>query len=109
MGKLDDAIKLYREAADADSENTERLARRGLARALSWDGRHSESIKEYRILLARDPKNYELQLALAEVLAWDNRLKKAEAEYKKVLRDHPNDIRALREKDRILSWRGHHR
>lgn len=108
-GRLGVAIKLYSEAMVTDNEVTERLARRGLARALSWDGRHSESITEYKLLLARDPTNHELQLALAEVLSWDNRLRKAVAQYKQVLRDHPNDIRALRGKDRILSWRGRHR
>ncbi|NJO86818.1 MAG: tetratricopeptide repeat protein [Lewinella sp.] len=108
-GRLGEATKLYREAADTDEERTERLARRGLARALSWDGRHKESITEYKLLLEEDPENYDLQLALAEVLVWDNRLKEALAQYNQLLRDHPNDIRGMRGKNRILSWRGRHR
>lgn len=107
--RLSEAIELYREAVVTDNADTERRARIGLARALSRDGRHTEAVAEYDLVLKSDPKDHELSLARADVLSWADRLGDALSAYEEVLRDHPNDLRAWRGKGRILSWRGRHR
>jgi tetratricopeptide (TPR) repeat protein len=108
-GKLDEAIALYREAVAFDDPGKSRAARIGLARALSWQGKHGQSIEEYGRILARDPSDLEAGLNRAEVLTWANRLGAAVAAYDAVLQQHPGNMDALRRKARLLSWRGRHR
>lgn len=107
--QLTEAITLYREAAASDNRDTERRARIGLARALSWDGRHAEAIEEYDRVLLSTPKDREVRLARAQVLSWADRLGDALSAYEQILQDHPDDLQALRGKGRILSWRGRYR
>jgi tetratricopeptide (TPR) repeat protein len=108
-GRLDEAIVLYREAVQVDDEGNSRAARIGLARALSWQGLHSQSVKEYERVLERYPADLEAGLNKAEVLTWANRLGAAVAAYDAVLQQHPDNIDATRRKARLLSWRGGHR
>lgn len=107
--QLDEAIALYREATASDDANVQRAARVGLARALSWDGRHSKAVAEYDEAIRIDPNNLEVRLARAEVLTWAGRSGQALAAYQGIARDHPDDPRALRGQGRMLSWRGRHR
>jgi tetratricopeptide (TPR) repeat protein len=108
-GRLDDAVLLYRDAAVTGDARTERAARIGLGRALSWAGRHRESIAEYDLALAIDPDDHAVRLARAQVLSWWGRLGSSLAAYDAVLNDQPDDIAALRGRARVLSWRGRYR
>jgi tetratricopeptide (TPR) repeat protein len=108
-GKLDEAIALYREGVLLEDPGKSRAARIGLARALSWQGKHGQSIEEYDRVLARDPADLEAGLNKGEVLTWANRLGAAVEAYDAVLRQRPGNVDALHRKARILSWRGRHR
>jgi tetratricopeptide (TPR) repeat protein len=107
--RVDEAIALYREATRTENAGIQRDARIGLARALSWAGRHYEAVAEYDKALILDPGNREARLARAEVLVWDGRLGEALAAYEGIGKDHPDEARALRGQGRMLSWRGRHR
>jgi tetratricopeptide (TPR) repeat protein len=106
--QLDEAIARYREAATTDDETQERDARIGLARALSWQGRHRQAVAEYDKVIVLDPGNREARLARAEVLTWDGRLGEALAAYDGIVKDYPDEARALRGQGKMLSWRGRH-
>lgn len=108
-GRLPEAIALYREAAASPEPSEERRARRGLARALSWQGDHSKALAEYDRALALDPTDREVRLARAQVLSWANQQGAALAAYEAVLRDHPEDLEARRAVGRVQSWRGRYR
>lgn len=103
--RLKDSIALYQEAARTDDPDQERRARRGLARALSWDGKHPAALVEYDRVLAMSPGDHEVRLARAEVLSWDDQQDAALAAYQEVLRDHPDDPVALRAVASIQGWR----
>ncbi|MGL4401110.1 MAG: tetratricopeptide repeat protein [Luteolibacter sp.] len=107
--RLKEAILLYQEAAGTHDVKMERPARRGLGRALAWDGDHAGALAAYDRVLALAPEDREVRLARAELLSWRNDLEAAMAEYEEVLRDHPEDVEARRSVGRILSWRGRHR
>lgn len=107
--QLDDAIPLYREAAEAGDPASRRRARCGLARAMAWKGDHAAALAEYERVLAESPEDREARLGRAKVLSWTNRQKPALTEYEAVLRDHPDDTEALRGIGRVQSWRGRHR
>jgi tetratricopeptide (TPR) repeat protein len=104
-----EAIPLYREAALTTDPAEERRARRGLARALSWDGQHSAALTEYARVLELGPNDREVRLERARVLTWANRLGEARVEYERFWRDHPEDLEARRALGRIQSWRGRYR
>lgn len=70
--QLRESIPLYQEAARTEDRDEERRARRGLARAFSWNGDHSAAIAEYDRVLAMSPDDEEVRLARAEVVSWAN-------------------------------------
>ncbi len=78
--RLGESIALYQEAARTKDRDEERRARRGLARALSWNGGYSAAISEYDWLLAMTPEDEELRLARAEVVSWVNQYADERAE-----------------------------
>src|SRR5437764_13713325 len=56
-----------------------------LAAVLLQSGRFDEAAREYRLLLARDPTNFDYRLALARALAWGDHPRDAERELVKLI------------------------
>jgi tetratricopeptide (TPR) repeat protein len=101
------AIPLYHEVLAFEQDpQARRWTRLGLALALSWTGRHRESVREYGVLIAADPDDVDARLGRARVLAWQGRLGDARGEYLRILAAHPNTPDAQRELARVQWWRG---
>ena len=107
--RINDAVTLYREAAQSRDGKRAYWARVGLARALARRGDHDESLAVYADLLAAHPDDREVGLARAEVLSWAGRQQAASAAYRAILDNHPDDPAARRGLARTLSWDGRHR
>ncbi len=67
-----------------------------LARVLSWQGKYSESIKYYDVLISHNKATSKkiAQIEAAEVSAWNNQYDQSEKRFKNVLKDAPNSIQA---------------
>jgi tetratricopeptide (TPR) repeat protein len=109
VGRLDEAIALYREALAVRDPARQQQARLGLARALAWAGRHREALQVYDAALTYAPRDREAQLGRARVLSWTDRQAEALRQFEQALRDHPGDADALRGIGRVQSWRGRQR
>jgi tetratricopeptide (TPR) repeat protein len=62
-----------------------------LAAVLLQARRYEEAAREYRVLLARDPRNFASRLGLARALAWGKRPREAEQELRILSAQRPND------------------
>src|SRR5689334_11477834 len=60
-----------------------------LATVLLQSGRYEEAAREFRLLLARDPNNFEYRLGLAHALAWGDRPREAEQELTQLIARRP--------------------
>ena len=60
-----------------------------LATVLLQSGRYDEAAREFRLLLARDPNNFEYRLGLAHALAWGDRPREAERELAQLIAKRP--------------------
>lgn len=60
-----------------------------LATVLLQSGRYDEAAKEFRLLLSRDPSNFDYRLGLAHALAWGDHPREAEAELVQLLAKRP--------------------
>lgn len=60
-----------------------------LATVLLQSGRYEEAAREFRLLLARDPGNFEYRLGLAHALAWGDRPREAERELVQLIAKRP--------------------
>lgn len=81
-------------------------ARRGLADALAWSGRHREAERLYRLELANDPANPALMRALGELESWHARDGSAAAWFDQSLalqQDGATRAQAQRSSDRLRS------
>ena len=107
--QLADAVEAYRSALALIEPAQGFRAHVGLARALSWQGKHDEAISEYAAALIMEPQNREVRLLQAEVMGWAERHGAASDAYRAILNDHPDDAAAGRGLARSLSWRGYHR
>src|SRR5436853_7751250 len=61
-----------------------------LAAVLLQSGRFDEAAREYRLLLARDPANFDYRLALAHALAWGDHPRDAERELVQLIAKRPD-------------------
>jgi Flp pilus assembly protein TadD len=66
------------------------VVRAELATVLLQSGRYDEAAREFRLLLARDPANFEYRLGLARALAWGEHARDAEHEIIQLLAKRPN-------------------
>jgi tetratricopeptide (TPR) repeat protein len=60
-----------------------------LASVLLQSGRYDEAAREYRVLLARDPSNFDYRLGLVHALAWGDHPRDAERELVELLAKRP--------------------
>lgn len=60
-----------------------------LATVLLQSGRYEEAAREFRLLLAREPNNFEYRLGLAHALAWGDRPREAEREITQLMAKRP--------------------
>src|SRR5436305_14880541 len=60
-----------------------------LATVLLQSGRYDEAAKEFRMLLARDPSNFDYRSGLAHALAWGDHPREAEHELVQLLAKRP--------------------
>ncbi len=82
----------------------------GLARALSWSGRLSESLAYYRRILPDAGEHAtDVRLGIATVLSWQDKLWPARREYESILEDHPGNVDAEIGRARVINWAGRHR
>ena len=74
-----------------------------LATVLLQSGRYDEAAREFRVLLAREPGNFQYRLGLAHALAWGDRPREAEHELVQLMAKRPGTpgldslLRAVRE------------
>src|SRR4051812_1491254 len=61
-----------------------------LATVLLQSGRYDEAAREFRVLLAREPGNFEYRLGLARALAWGDKPREAERELVQLIAKRPN-------------------
>ena len=84
-------------------------ARLTLARILTYGNDNlSDSVKEYRILLAERPTQYEVRVELAEVYMRQKKYDDALREIQTVLSEQPGNNRAEMAMARICLWRGNY-
>jgi tetratricopeptide (TPR) repeat protein len=69
----------------------QRMVRSELAAVLLQSGRFEEAAREYRLLVAGDPRNRAYRLNLARALAWGEHPREAETVLAPILREHPGD------------------
>ena len=60
-----------------------------LATVLLQSGRYDEAAREFKVLLARDPNNFEYRLGLAHAFAWGDRPRDAERELVQLIARRP--------------------
>src|SRR5438067_12648501 len=65
------------------------VVRAELATVLLQSGRYDEAAREFRVLLARDPSNFDYRLGLARALAWGDHPREAERELTRLLASRP--------------------
>lgn len=70
--------------------STNAAVRAELATVLLQSGRYDEAAREFRLLLVRDPNNFEYRLGLARALAWGEHPRDAEHEIVQLLAKRPN-------------------
>lgn len=68
-----------------------RMVRSELAAVLLQSGRFDEAAREYRLLVARDPRNRAYRLNLARALAWGEHPREAESVLAPLARERPGD------------------
>jgi tetratricopeptide (TPR) repeat protein len=81
-----------RRAGSASSSKVQAPIRAELAAVLLQSGRYSEAAREYRLLLAREPRNRSYKLNLARALAWGNQHEEAEQLLTELHREQPADV-----------------
>lgn len=79
------------------------------ARAHVTRGDYAEARALYLWLLAREPSDREVRVALARVHAWDHCFVRAATLYETLLREQPNDVEALSGFIDVLAWTGRYR
>jgi tetratricopeptide (TPR) repeat protein len=110
-GRAADAIPLYRESIGSGTLSASRLrhVELGLALALSWDHRLSQSLATYGAVLVRDPHDVEALLGQARVLSWQDQLSPSLRVYRRVIALDPENKEALEGIARVQDWRGRKR
>jgi tetratricopeptide (TPR) repeat protein len=74
-----------------------------LASVLLQSGRYDEAAREFRLLLSRDPGNFDYRLGLAHALAWGDHPREAEGELVQLIAKRPSSpgldslLRAVRD------------
>ena len=82
----------------------------GVARALAWSDRLSESREYYASIIDTiDADHDEARVGLARVTSWTDRLEEAERIYEDVLADHPDNFDARVGQAQVVNWSGRHR
>src|SRR5439155_8732537 len=79
VGSLVDAQRPGR-GSRAPTGAASSVVRAELATVVLQSGRYDEAAREFRVLLARDPSNFDYRLGLARALAWGNHPQEAERE-----------------------------
>ncbi len=97
-----DAIEIYRNLLQEDSENDE--VRAALAKLLSWQGAHAEAVELYREVVHRHPADLDVRTALARVLSWQTERKEAQRLYEGILQENPSHLDALQGLGDLLFW-----
>lgn len=105
-GRLDEAMALYREALATLEPAARPRARLGLARALSWDGRHSQALAQYQAVLQDRPGDEEARRGIGRVQSWRGRHREAAADMQQFLQDRPRDREATIILAESLAWMG---
>ena len=86
------AVPLFREfLALQPAPAQRRSALKGLALALSWADRPSESRLIYETILAEDSDNIDLQRSLGRVISWSGRQREAQTYLRDFVARHPSD------------------
>jgi Tfp pilus assembly protein PilF len=88
-GKLDEAIRQYRQALQIKPNYT--IARYNLANALSRQGKKDEAIKHYREVLRTDPNNARAHNNLGNALAGQQKIDEAIIHYRRALEIEPDN------------------
>lgn len=79
-----------RRSRGASSQGGNVSVRSELAGVLLQSGRYDEAAREFRVLLAREPSNFDYRLGLARALAWGEHPREAEPEIVQLLAKRPN-------------------
>jgi hypothetical protein len=104
----DTAITWYRRHLAAHPGDVE--AEIGLARAISWTGRHDEAIAAYEAILPHAGRHEtEVRLGMALVTAWKDDHGKAIAMYDEILTAEPDNREARLGRAQVINWSGRHR
>jgi tetratricopeptide (TPR) repeat protein len=82
LGMVSTSVAAQRTSRARRSEraSTTVPVRAELASVLLQSGRYEEAAREYRVLLSKEPGNYDYRLGLAEALAWGNHPREAARE-----------------------------
>jgi tetratricopeptide (TPR) repeat protein len=105
-GRLDRAIALYREAIASPDADERRRARLGLARALSWDGRHARAVDQYQRVLADHPGDVEAWRGIGRAQSWRGRHRDAVERMQALRQLRPHDREATLVLVESLIWMG---
>jgi YaiO family outer membrane protein len=76
------------------------------ARLLSWVGEWQQAEAEYRLVLEREPANFDALLGLCDVLSWQQRFADALAVLPQAEQAHPPNSEILRRKAALLAAGG---
>jgi len=96
------AIFYFRRHLIRNPDGQNRAVRKGLALALSWNGRQDEALQLYRQLVAEDPDDGGARIGLGRTLTWDNRLRSGFKTLREVEKTFPGDSQAGRESSLFL-------
>ncbi|MFA6609500.1 MAG: tetratricopeptide repeat protein [Candidatus Omnitrophota bacterium] len=108
-GKPEEAAVIYRELlADktvrlgkVEEDNIKKLL--GEAYMIKKD--YSDSIRQYRDILSRNPRDIRSRIALADILSWEKLYDEAIAEYLEVLKIDPGNIRVKEKLANVYIWK----
>jgi tetratricopeptide (TPR) repeat protein len=79
-----------RRSSRAASSSGSVAVRAELATVLLQSGRYDEAAREFRVLLGREPNNFDYRLGLAHALAWGDHPREAERELVQLIARRPN-------------------
>src|SRR6185436_3344007 len=88
---VDAGAQTSRRRSSIPSSSSSSSVRAELAATLLESGKYSDAAREYRSLLARDPRNGNYRMGLARALAWGGSYWEAERELTLLATQRPND------------------
>lgn len=103
-GDFTSAAAAFSSALENDPSN--RDARIGLARSLSFSGDFAGGEREYRAVLAAVPGDVEARLGLSDVLAWQKRFGESEGVLSDLARERPDDPEVWSRRGKVALWAG---